>query len=340
MAFDIVLVSGPSITGEEELHNVALPFLNMIGYMPVGYDPRTGVETVMESVPYRLFTECFMGQLDKIWSVGELARTLKTSIPTVYRHLDKLSALDLVGQSSLEADISRKGYHIRYHDLSQAWRFTEVNIDLSLEAYRAVVDAIQAGIAKKDTGAEPKRELKAEGDFALRVTNCKFSYGEKWDTLASEFLYAVDYLSDMGTLDQKKARATIPYKLLMDCLLRRPEMGWTMDELSSHLETTKPTVYRYLRKLGRLGVLEKSVPEVPDEGPAVRTAEERPSKTKGQSERPAAEPAAFGKAPPKRHFRIRRGNLSKAWNATEWYAKAAVKSYRRTVEHLASFSKH
>jgi predicted transcriptional regulator len=275
----------------------------------------------MESVPYRLFTECLLGNLDKTWSVLELARTLKTSIPTIYRHLDKLSALDLLGQSTLEGDVSRKGYHIRYHDFSQAWRFTEVNVELSLEVYRKVVDAVQAGIAKKETGPESKRELKAEGDFALRVVDYRFGFGEKWESLAGEFLFAVDYLSDMGTFDLKKAKASIPYRLLVDCLLRRPEPGWTMDELSAHLDTTKPTVYRYLRKLGRLGVLEKSVPD-----------EEAESSGGGT-------PGSGGKAPPKRQFRIRRGNLSKAWNASEWYARSVMKSYRRTVEHLAGFGK-
>ena len=65
-----------SVTEPEHLHEVAIPFLNSIGYMPTGYDPRTGVETVLESVPYRLFTECFLGRLDTVWSVGEIARAL------------------------------------------------------------------------------------------------------------------------------------------------------------------------------------------------------------------------------------------------------------------------
>lgn len=328
MRFEIMLMAGPSVTDQEHLHEVALPFLNSIGYMPAGYDPRTGAETVLESVPYRLFTECFLGRLDTVWSVGEIARSLKTSIPTVYRHLDKLSALDILGQGGLENDESRKGYFIRYHDLSQAWRFTEVNMELSLQAYRRAVDAIQKGVApsRKTTEKEPQRAFGAEGDFCLRVANFPFRFDDKWDRLAVELFSAVDYLSDAGQPDPKRARSGVPFRLLTECLLGRPDQGWTIDELSARLETTKPTVYRYLHKLGRLGVLEKSVPGTGAEG--------GPEGGAGAAEGPA------GRAPQKRRYRIRRGNLSKAWNATEWYARAVMKSYRRTVDCLSGFGRH
>ena len=329
MMFSIELVSGPMMTDESELHKVALPFLNAVGYMPEGYDPRTGVTTVVESVPYRLFAECLLGHLDKVWSVGELARTLGTSIPTVYRHIDKLSALDILGQGSLEKDVSRKGYFIRYHDLSKAWRFTEVNVELTLSAYRRAVDIIQNGMApaRKLADKEPPRNLGAEGDFGLRVVNAALPFADKWESVAVEFLFAVDYLSDQGQPDAKKARSGIPYRLLTECLLRRPDIGWTIEDLAAHLETTKPTIYRYLRKLSRMGVLEKSVPRMPaGEGEPVTATE-------------AAAPAPE-KAPAKRRYRFRRGNLSKAWNATEFYAKTVMAGYRRTVDHLSGFGEH
>ncbi len=328
MRFEIMLMAGPSVTEQEHLHEVAIPFLNSIGYMPAGYDPRTGVETVLESVPYRLFTECFLGHLDTVWSVGEIARTLRTSIPTVYRHLDKLAALDILGQGSLENDESRKGYFIRYHDLSQAWRFTEVNLELSLLAYRRAVDAVQKGVSpvRKPQDKEPPRASGAEGDFCLRVANCPFHFEDKWEGLAVELFSAVEYLSDSGQPDPKKARSGVPFRLLTECLLRRPDQGWTIDELSERLGTTKPTVYRYLHKLGRLGVLEKSGPEPqPEPGP-----EAGAGAAAGRTE----------KAPQKRRYRIRRGNLSKAWNATEWYARSVMKNYRRTVDCLSGFGSH
>jgi len=319
MAFDISLVMGPSLSDEEELHMIALPFLNMVGYMPAGYDPRTGAETVLESVPYRLLVDCFLGDLDRVWSVGELARHLGTSIPTIYRHLDKLAALDILGEGNLDKDLSRKGYFIRYNDLSQAWRFTEINVELSLSSYRQVVDRIQEAAApgKHETEKEPPRNLRAEGDFSLHVVNRRFDLGGKWEDLAVDFLLSVDYLSETGPADLKKARGSIPFCLLTDCLLRKPDPGWTIDELAAQLDTTKPTIYRYLRKLGRLGVLEKSIPSPAQEG-------EEP----GGAALPGTQPA-------KRRFRIRRGSLSKAWYATEYYSRLVMKNYRRSIETLA-----
>lgn len=249
-----------------------------------------------------------------------MARSLGTSIPTIYRHLDKLAAIDILGEGNLDKDVSRKGYFIRYHDLVQAWRFTEVNVELSLACYRNVIDLISESVApgKKEGEREPPRNLRTEGDFCLRVANRRFDLDGKWEEQATQFLTAVDYLSESGPAEAKKAKGTLPFRLLMECLLRKPDPGWTIDELVAHLEGTKPTVYRYLRKLGRLGVLERTVPQaqVPE----------------GEGD---VEAVPQDYQPAKRRYRIRRGNLSKAWNATEWYAKTVMKNYRRTVEHLA-----
>ncbi|MEM2977436.1 MAG: hypothetical protein QXW06_07290 [Thermoplasmata archaeon] len=318
MTFEIILDSRPTGAKEPELERVALRFLRLIGYLPPGYDTRTGASDALESIPYRLFVDCFLGNPEKAWSVGELARALGTSIPTVYRHLDKLAALDLLGQGSLEGDLSRKGYFLRYHDLRRAWRFTEVNVELSMASYRRVVDIIQAsvGTERKRDEAEPSRNsvsAGAEREFRIRVVNHRFNFSDRWDKLAVELLTAADYLSDIGPMDLKRAKRSIPFRLLVECLLKRPEAGWTIDELSTTLETTKPTVYRYLRRLGQLGVLERSLP--------------------GEST-----PEDAGAALQKRRFRIRRGNLSKAWNVTEWYAKSVMKSYRRTVERIAELA--
>ena len=190
MAFEMTLVTGPAMTDEEDLNMVALPFLNMIGYMPAGYDPRTGAQTVLESVPYRLLMDCFLGEIRRVWSVGEMARFLGTSIPTIYRHLDKLAAIDILGEGNLDKDLSRKGYFIRYHDLAQAWRFTEVNVELSLASYRKVVELVSDAVApgKKEGEREPPRNLRAEGDFCLKVVNRRFDLDGRWEEPAAQFL--------------------------------------------------------------------------------------------------------------------------------------------------------
>ncbi|MGQ9582837.1 MAG: helix-turn-helix domain-containing protein [Thermoplasmatota archaeon] len=314
MPFEILLDSTPMAGNDAGMDDVALRFLERIGYLPTGYDPRTAATEVVESVPYRMLIECFLRQAGRVWSVGELARTLGTSVPTIYRHLDKLAALDVLGQGSLKRDASRKGYFLRYHDLRSAWRFTEVNVELSLQSYRRAVEFIHrsVGMSKAQGEGEPARSVRAEGEFFLRVVNHRFNLEDKWENVAVELLTAVGYLSDIGPMDPRRARRSVPFRLVTDCLLTKPDAGWTIDELSTALDTTKPTVYRYLRRLGQLGVLERSVPAAPPEGDEAGA--------------------------PKRRFRIRRGSLSKAWNATEWYAKTVMQGYRRAVERIAELA--
>src|SRR5574344_1410453 len=98
-----------------DVNIVAETFLVHIGYIPKGYDPKTSAVSVRESVPYRLFMEFFMGNINKAWAVEELAALLETTKPTIYRHINKLKSLDLLESIDVEFDGQiRKGYRIRY----------------------------------------------------------------------------------------------------------------------------------------------------------------------------------------------------------------------------------
>jgi predicted transcriptional regulator len=91
-----------------------------------------------------LFTECFLGNLNRVWAVEELAVFLGTTKPTVYRHLNKLKAIDVLEDVSVEIGGQRKkGYRIRYGDLGKAWSFTEANVELAMQSYRKTVEHLQ-----------------------------------------------------------------------------------------------------------------------------------------------------------------------------------------------------
>ena len=123
---------------------VAETFLIQIGYIPKGYDPKTSATSVRDSVPYRLFMEFFMKNMNKAWTVEELAALLSTTKPTIYRHINKLKSLDLLESMDVEYEGQvRKGYRIRYGDLSKAWSFTEANVDMAMENYRKTVTHFQ-----------------------------------------------------------------------------------------------------------------------------------------------------------------------------------------------------
>jgi hypothetical protein len=150
MAFEITVVSNTPLTPIEDLNEVALAFLMQIGYIPKGYDPKTGTTEVLESVPYRLFTECFLGYPEKGWLVEELAVELSTTKPTIYRHINKLKDMDVLEEIHIEDSEGqrKKAYRIRYGNLSKAWNFVEAHLEVAVENYRKTVDHLQ-GLSEK-----------------------------------------------------------------------------------------------------------------------------------------------------------------------------------------------
>ena len=142
--FEIAVVSNTPLTPLKDLDEVALMFLTQIGYIPKGYDPKTEAKSVRESVPYRLFLECFMGRADKGWTVEQLATRLRTTKATIYRHINKLKDMDLLDEAEVvEKSAPKKGYRIRYGNLSKAWNFVESNVEIAMENYRKTVDHVQ-----------------------------------------------------------------------------------------------------------------------------------------------------------------------------------------------------
>ncbi|MFA6709942.1 MAG: helix-turn-helix domain-containing protein [Candidatus Methanomethylophilaceae archaeon] len=138
--FELQVVSNTPLSSVPDVDIVAETFLIQIGYIPKGYDPKTSAIGIRDSVPYRLFMDYFMRNTNKVWTVEELAALLGTTKPTVYRHINKLKSMDLLESMDVEFDGQiRKGYRIRYGDLTKAWSFTEANVNMAVENYRKTV---------------------------------------------------------------------------------------------------------------------------------------------------------------------------------------------------------
>lgn len=147
------VISNTPLTPLTNIDDVALQFLRQIGYLPKGYDPKTEARTVQESVPYRLFMDCFMRNIKRVWLVDEMAAYLETTRPTIYRHLNKLKGMDIIEELETERDGQmKKGYRIRYGDLRKAWSFTEANVEMAMESYRKTIDHFQE-LAEKEARA-------------------------------------------------------------------------------------------------------------------------------------------------------------------------------------------
>lgn len=149
MPFEIVVVNNTPLTPVSDLDQVAIQLLRQVGYLDRGADDE---ENVRKSVAYRLVRDCFLLRPEKTWTAEELITMLETTRPTLYRHLNKLKALDLLEESTAADDPAgaRKAYRIRYGNLSKAWNFVEANVKIAMENYRKSVDHLHA-LAEKHT---------------------------------------------------------------------------------------------------------------------------------------------------------------------------------------------
>ncbi len=125
------------------------------------------------------------------------------------------------------------------------------------------------------------------------------------DEVVSEFLLDIGYLP---TLFEKRTReeitGSIPYRLFVECFLKRPQKEWQIDDICMFLDTTRATVYRHLNKLKSMDLIEEI---------NYRGIEEK----------------AMKKA-----YRLRFGSLRRAWNFVEAHFKIAIENYRDTVNHI------
>ncbi len=97
-------------------------------------------------------------------------------------------------------------------------------------------------------------------------------------------------------------RDSVPYRLFMEYLAAYPTKAWTVEELATLLGTTKPTIYRHINKLKSMDILEAMDVEY-----------------NGQV---------------RKGYRIRFGDLVKAWSFTEANVSMAMENYRKTIVHF------
>lgn len=162
LSFEIQLRYTTPLTPVKDVDEVLREFLMLIGYLPES-------EATSRSIAYRLVRECFLRNPERPWNAEELADVLKTSKPTVYRHLDKLKSMDLLEEVAEERDSGRgrksKGYRIRYGNLSKSWDFVEANAQNAMKRYRETVDHLQglleAGRRPTPTPSPPERREEA-----------------------------------------------------------------------------------------------------------------------------------------------------------------------------------
>ena len=141
--------------------------------------------------------------------------------------------------------------------------------------------------------------------FELQVvSNTPLSSVGDIDVIAETFLIQIGYIPkgyDPKT-SATEIKDSVPYRLFMDYFMGNMSKAWTVEELAALLSTTKPTIYRHITKLKSLDILESM--DVEFDGQV------------------------------RKGYRIRFGDLAKAWNFTEANVNMAMENYRKTVTHF------
>ena len=143
MSFKMQVASNTPLIGENDPDKVAKMFFEQIGYLSKGSDP---------TIPYKIFADFFLKHPTKAWFVDEIAIGLKTSRPTIYRHLNKLKDFDILEEMQTYDEITkqnRKAYRIRYGNLHKAWNFVEAHLKVAIENYGKTVEHLQNLIEKQ-----------------------------------------------------------------------------------------------------------------------------------------------------------------------------------------------
>ncbi|MFO8109371.1 MAG: winged helix-turn-helix domain-containing protein [Thermoplasmata archaeon] len=147
MPFSMKIASHTPISSNK-LNEVLENFLLDIGYL----SGRKEGEELYNSIPFRLWTDCFLRDTERVWTVDEMANKLQASKPSVYRHLNKLKNLDIIESKDIvvedNGEVIKKGYRIRHGDLVTAWHITEANVESALKRYRESIAKIDDMIKK------------------------------------------------------------------------------------------------------------------------------------------------------------------------------------------------
>jgi len=141
MAFELIVTSSFPLSSIGDLEEAVVRFLVQVGYMSRNYEVGEGGRG---ELALRLFMDHFLMRQEKAWTVDELTVSLKTTKPTVYRHLNKLKAMGVVEEVQIEEPEPHKGFRIRYGDISMAWSISEAHVETAMKNYRASIEHIKA----------------------------------------------------------------------------------------------------------------------------------------------------------------------------------------------------
>ena len=273
-------------------------FLRAIGFL--GNDGGRNKVTKRSQTGILLFTKCLIPHPKKSWTTSEIAKELGVPLQAIYRHLQWLREVGFLTEDFPGKAEDPKKVRLWHYDLNKAWSGVENRARICLETYREFVENLNKELKEsKNESPSDMISVGKEETFEIKLKEVKIEEESTYNTNLGILGRGIGLLSN----HHYPYNESMPYKIIDECFLQRPDRAWTAEEVAAWIETTRPTAYRHLNKLISLGLIERCR-------------------------------AADG-GPPTSAFHLRKGSLKKGWLKIETEIELILDQYKKIIKQIS-----
>ena len=273
-------------------------FLRAIGFL--GNDGGRNKVTKRSQTGILLFTKCLIPHPKKSWTTSEIAKELGVPLQAIYRHLQWLREVGFLTEDFPGKAEDPKKVRLWHYDLNKAWSGVENKARICLETYGEFVENLNKEL--KESKSESPSDMISVGKeetFEIELKEVRIEEESTYDINLGILGRGIGLLSN----HHYPYNQSMPYKIIDECFLQRPDRAWTAEEVAAWIETTRPTAYRHLNKLISLGLIERCR-------------------------------AADG-GPPTSAFHLRKGSLKKGWQKIETEIELILDQYKKIIKQIS-----
>ncbi len=273
-------------------------FLRSIGFL--GNDGGRNKVTKRSQTGILLFTKCLIPNPKKSWTTSEIAKELGVPLQAIYRHLQWLREAGFLTEDFPGKAEDPKKVRLWHYDLNKAWSGVENRARICLETYREIINNLNEKL-KESKNEVPSDMINVgkEEIFEINLREVRVEEDSTYEDNLGILGRGIGLLSN----HHYPYNESMPYKIIDECFLQRPDRAWTAEEVAAWIETTRPTAYRHLNKLISLGLIERCR-------------------------------AADG-GPPTSAFHLRKGSLMKGWQKIETEIELILEQYKKTIKQIS-----
>tara|TARA_Y100001970_G_scaffold261180_1_gene344031 strand:- start:360 stop:1262 length:903 start_codon:yes stop_codon:yes gene_type:complete len=281
-------------TNEQLISN----FLRAIGFL--GNNGGRNKVTKRSQTGILLFTKCLIPHPKKSWTTSEIAKELGVPLQAIYRHLQWLREVGFLTEDFPGKAEDPKKVRLWHYDLNKAWSGVESRARICLDTYREIINNLNKTLKEaKNEIPNDMINVGKEEIFEISLREIKRQENSNYENELGILGRGIGLLSN----HHYPYNESMPYKIIDECFLQRPDRAWTAEEVAAWIETTRPTAYRHLNKLISLGLIERCRAE--DGGP------------------------------PTSAFHLRKGSLKKGWQKIETEIELILDQYKKIIKQIS-----